>query len=224
MAAAPPRRPRNLAHRALRDGWLVVFTLFQGSCPNLIPNVTRYVISTINAVCSRLGREHDPGQAVFVVDKLSAFDGELLAATLERARSAGVRVILATQSLSNYESAGGIKLLHGALDNSELVIAHRQLVPDAAELLAAVGGTEEAWEHTQKVGDDVGYHIGWDETGDRARRLTDRFRAHPNTIKSLAQGQAILISTRPHSVRHVHIRPSIIVERQRRTAAANAQG
>ena len=57
-------------------------------------------------------------------------------------------MILATQSLSNYETAGGIKLRHGALDNSELVIAHRQLVPDAAELLAAVGGSDRPDNHS----------------------------------------------------------------------------
>ncbi len=198
---------------AIRDGWIVVFTLPQGSYPNLVPHVTRYVISTVNAVCSRLEREGHQGKATFVVDELSAFDGEQLAATLERARSAGVRVILATQSLSNFESAGGIKLLHGALDNAEHLLIHRQRVPEAAEVLAKLAGTEEAWEHTHAAADSLDLRIGSDETGQRNRRLADRFRAHPNTIKGLPRGEAILVTTHPaHQVRRVRIRPGLTTQ------------
>lgn len=206
-------------YRAIREGWLVVFTLPQGDYPDLIPHVTRYIISTINAVASRIEREGRPASSVFFVDELSAFDGEQLSSTLERTRSAGIPVILATQSLSNFESAGGPKLLHGAIDNSELIVIHRQLVPDAAELLASIGGTEEAWEHTHKVSDSSGYAIGWDEAGERARRLTDRFRIHPNEIKALGLGEAAVISIRPTvTVRRVHVRRALTTDV--RTAAA----
>jgi hypothetical protein len=202
-------------YRAITEGWLVVFTLPQGMYPELIPHVTRYALQTINSVCTRIEGEGNKANALVFVDELSAFDGEQLCATYERARSAGVRVIVATQSVSNFESAGGDKLLHAALDNSEVVIVHRQAVPDAAELLASLGGTEEAWEHTHQVIDGrgmgtMGVELGLDESGQRARRLTDRFRAHPNKIKQLRQGQAIVISTRPDfQVRHINVRAGL---------------
>jgi hypothetical protein len=207
----PDRDGRDISlYRALREGWFVVFTLPQGTYPNLIPHVTRYVVSAVNAVATRLEQEGLKASGVFAVDELSAFDGPQLAATLERARSAGISVILATQSLSNFESVGDVKLLHGAIDNSELLIVHRQKVPDAAEVLAGVGGTKEAWEHTSKVHDGLGFHLGLDETGDRARRLTDRFRVHPNVIKALGLGEAIVIADRPiRSVRHVKVRAGL---------------
>jgi conjugal transfer pilus assembly protein TraD len=202
-------------YRAITEGWLVVFTLPQGMYPELIPNVTRYALQTINSVCTRIEGEGRKANAVVFVDELSAFDGDQLASTYERARSAGVRVIVATQSVSNFDSAGGTKLLDAALDNSELLIVHRQTVPDAAELLASVGGTEEAWEHTHQVQDGrgigaMGLELGLDESGQRARRLTDRFRVHPNTIKQLRQGQAAVISKRPHhQVRVVNVRAGL---------------
>jgi hypothetical protein len=206
-------------YRAIREGWLVVFTLPQGTYPDLIPHVTAYVISTINAVATTIEREGDPAFSIFFVDELSAFDGEQLAATLERARSAGIRVILATQSLSNFDSAGGPKLLHGALDNSELIVVHRQLVPESAELLAGIGGTEEAWEHTHKVVDSTGYALGWDEPGERNRRLTDKFRVHPNQIKSLPLGEAAVISIRPEfTARRVRIRRALTADIRDATA------
>jgi hypothetical protein len=214
LLPAADGREINL-HRAITDGWLVVFTLPQGTYPELIPHVARYALQTINSVCTRIEGEGGKANALVFVDELSAFDGDQLCATYERARSAGVRVIVATQSISNFESAGGDKLLHAALDNSEVVIVHRQAVPDAAELLAQVGGTEEAWEHTHQVRDGrglgaLGIELGLDESGQRARRLTDRFRAHPNRIKQLGQGQAIVISTRPDfRVRHINVRAGL---------------
>jgi conjugal transfer pilus assembly protein TraD len=193
--------------RAIRDGWLVVFTLPQGTYPELVPHVARYVLQALNGVCSRIEGSVRPANGLVFVDELSAFDGDELCAGLERGRSAGVRFVVATQSLSNFAAAGGEKLLHAALDNAELLVIHRQAVPDSAELLAQVGGTEEAWEHTHVVADGAGYRVGWDETGARQRRLADRFRVHPNVVKTLACGEAIVISQRSGMrVRRVRVR------------------
>lgn len=196
-------------YTAIRHGWLVVLTLPQGLYPELVPQVTRYALQAINSVCTRLEGEGRRANAIAFIDELSAFDGDQLCAGYERGRSAGVRFVVATQSLSNFDSAGGPKLLHAALDNAELLIVHRQAVPDAAETLASIGGTEEAWEHTHKVSEGASMRLGLDETGDRARRLTDRFRAHPNEIKQLGLGEAIVISHRPRfRVFRARVRPA----------------
>ncbi|HEX8121216.1 MAG TPA: hypothetical protein VF549_08120 [Solirubrobacteraceae bacterium] len=193
--------------RAIENGWLVVFTLPQGTYPELVPHVARYVLQAINGACSRIEANGEPANAMVFVDELSAFDGDQLCAGLERGRSAGVRFVVATQSLSNFSAAGGDKLLHAALDNAELLVVHRQAVPDSVEMLAATGGTEEGWEHTHVVGGTIGYGIGWDETGARQRRRADRFRAHPNVIKRMTTGEAIIVSHRPATrVSHVHMR------------------
>jgi hypothetical protein len=193
---------------AIRDGHLVVFTLPEGLYPELIPNVAKYVLQALAGVCSRIETTGRPADALVFVDELSAFDGDQLASGFERGRSAGVRFLVATQSLSNLATAGGDKLLHAAIDNAELLVIHRQAVPDTVELLASIGGTEEAWEHTHKVSDSLVTALGHDETGDRARRLTDRFRAHPNEIKQLGLGEAIVISHRPaFAVRPISVRP-----------------
>ena len=207
--ALMPANDEIRLHEAIRDNHLVVFTLPQGLYPALVPHVTRYALQTINAVCTRIEARGTKANAMVFVDELSAFDGDELCAGFERGRSAGVRFIVATQSLSNLATAGGDKLLHAALDNAELLVIHRQAVPDTAELLASIGGTEEAWEHTHAVSDQAGLRIGWDETGRRNRRLTDRFRAHPNAIKQLGQGEAIVVSQRPRfGVRRIRVRAS----------------
>lgn len=192
---------------AIRENALVVFSLPQGTFPELVPHVGRYLLGALNAVAGRLETSGRQADVLVLVDELSAFDGDQLAAGLERGRSAGLRYVLATQSLSNFETSGGPKLAAAALDNAELVIVHRQAVPDAAELLAGLAGTEEAFEHTHKVSDGHG-PLGWDEPGERARRLSNRYKAHPDTIKQLRTGEAVLIETRPeHRVRRVRVRP-----------------
>ena len=204
-----PTKHEIVLHDAIANDELVVFTLPQGLYPDLVPHVTRYALATLNAVCTRIEQSGRKANALVFVDELSAFgDGDALCAGFERGRSAGVRYVVATQSLSNLATAGGDKLLHAAIDNAELLVIHRQAVPDAAELLASIGGTEEAWEHTHKVSDGIGSHLGLDETGERNRRLTDRFRAHPNAIKQLSTGEAVVISLRPDfKVRRLKVRP-----------------
>ncbi|HEX8082665.1 MAG TPA: hypothetical protein VF529_00135 [Solirubrobacteraceae bacterium] len=193
--------------RAIRERWLVVFTLPQGTYPELVPHVARYVLQALNAVCSRVEVAGERADAVVFVDELSAFDGDELCAGLERGRSAGISYVVATQSVSNFAAAGGEKLLHAAIDNAELLVVHRQAVPEGAELLASVGGTEEGWEHTHVVSDAAGIRLGWDETGARQRRRADRFRAHPNAIKTLGCGEAVVVSHRPgFQVRRIHVR------------------
>ncbi len=201
-----PDGPQIQLEEALRDGWLVVFSLPQGLYPALVPHITRYVLAALSSTCAKIEGGGVPVNAMVFVDELSAFDGDQLSSGLERGRSAGVRFVVATQSLSNFETAGGEKLLHAALDNAELLIIHRQAVPDSVELLASLSGTEEAWEHTHQIVDGPGGRLGLDESGDRARRLTDRFVVHPNDIKRLGQGEGIVIAHRAiKRVRRVRI-------------------
>ena len=197
-------------HTALKDGWLVVFTLPEGDLPAIVPHVAAYAIQTVNAACTRLEGLGERARSLLVVDELSAFRGDQLASTFERTRSAGVRVIAATQSISNFKTVGGDKLMDSARDNNELLIVHRQATPENAEMIASMIGTEEAWEHTHKVSGGagaLGIRLGHDEPGERARRLTDRFIVHPNTIKTLPQGHAIVVRRHPeNTVQQVGVR------------------
>ena len=108
-------------YEAVTNGWLVVFTLPEGTYPALIPHVCRYALAALNAVATRLEREGRRARSLVFVDELSAFDGDQLCGGLERGRSAGMSYIVASQSVSNFRTAGGEKLLDAVLDNSELV-------------------------------------------------------------------------------------------------------
>ncbi len=63
-----------------------------------------------------------------------------------RARSAGFSLLLGTQELSDLRPPGAERLLEQVLGNLSVLIAHRQVVPGSAELIASVAGRRGAWK------------------------------------------------------------------------------
>ena len=78
------------------------------------------------------------------------------------------------------------------LGNVDAFIAHRQVVPESAELLAAIGGTRGAWITTQQTGDALGAM----RTGLGSRTRGREFAIHPDEIKRLGVGEAAVIVPR----------------------------
>jgi conjugal transfer pilus assembly protein TraD len=78
------------------------------------------------------------------------------------------------------------------LGNVDTFIAHRQVVPDSAELLAAVAGTCGAWITTQQTGDGLGAM----NTGLGSRTRGREYVIHPDEIKRLGVGEAAVIVPR----------------------------
>jgi type IV secretory pathway TraG/TraD family ATPase VirD4 len=77
------------------------------------------------------------------------------------------------------------------LGNTEIKIAHRQEVPSSAQTIAEIAGTEKVWEETERIG--VSLLSGY-PGGRGTRREVERFVIHPNQVKTLPRGDAILIS------------------------------
>jgi type IV secretory pathway TraG/TraD family ATPase VirD4 len=87
------------------------------------------------------------------------------------------------------------RIAHGLRDqvlgNTEIKLAHRQEVPRSAQTIAEIVGTEKAWEETERIGGSLltGYPV---TRG--TRREVERFVIHPNEIKTLPPGNAVLIA------------------------------
>jgi len=80
------------------------------------------------------------------------------------------------------------------MGNLTSLIAHRQVVPDSATLIADVAGTRGAWSTTV-------------HTDGRAMRTRGReYTVHPDEIKSLPLGHAlVIVPTAPRPVRITEI-------------------
>ena len=132
-----------------------------------------------------------PAQAMIGIDEFSALGADNLLALLARGREAGAAVLLATQELADLDRAApGFR--DQVLGITSLKLAHRQDVPASAQTIAQMIGTEQVWEETRNIQGPLGRgsYRG-------SRRLVERFVVHPNVIKSLPTGQAVMITKTP---------------------------
>jgi type IV secretory pathway TraG/TraD family ATPase VirD4 len=128
---------------------------------------------------------------VVAIDEFSAVAAEHVARLFGRARSAGISLILSTQELVDLKSAGDGALRDQTLGNVASVIAHRQNVPESAELIAQMAGTTPRWIATEQT---EGRLLGSTHTGRGSRRRGYEFEVHPSQIKRLATGQAVVLT------------------------------
>ncbi len=164
---------------ALQQRATVYFDLRADSRPLLAQMLAAAIVQDLQAAISSL--QHHPTSALIVIDEFSALATEHVARLFGRARSAGVSLLLGTQELSDLRVATHPQLLEQVLGNTSTLLAHRQAVPDSAELVSRLAGTRGAWRTTWS-GDD--------------RRTRTRVREpllDPGVVKRLARGDAAVI-------------------------------
>jgi conjugal transfer pilus assembly protein TraD len=131
-----------------------------------------------------------PVATVVLIDEFSAVAAEHVARLFARARSAGISLILGTQELADLKGAGE-RLREQVLANVATVIAHRQNVPESAELIAAMAGTKPAWITTQQTQEGL---IAPGASGKGSRRRGYEYEIHPSQIKTLPTGWAAVLT------------------------------
>jgi conjugal transfer pilus assembly protein TraD len=160
----------------------------------------------VSASGSRLERgdgSSPPVSATVGIDEFSALGSDNVLALLARGRESGVTVLLATQEMADLERAApGFR--DQVLGITGVKLAHRQDVPASALMIAQMAGTERAWEETEQL---RGIFAG--SGGSRGtRRQVDRYLVHPTEIKTLATGEAVLLTKLPAaSVARVRVSP-----------------
>jgi type IV secretory pathway TraG/TraD family ATPase VirD4 len=158
---------------------VVYFALQADSRPLLAQMLGGAIVQDLQSAISTLqGR---PVPALVLIDEFSALAAEHVARLFGRARSAGVSLLLGTQELSDLRLPGREQLLEQVLGNLTSLIAHRQVVPDSAELTARLAGTRGAWSTT------------WNRDGRGTRTRVREYLIGPDEIKTLARGHAAVI-------------------------------
>jgi conjugal transfer pilus assembly protein TraD len=88
-------------------------------------------------------------------------------------------LILGTRELADLKSTGRETLREQVLANLSTMIAHRQNVPESAELIAATAGTKAVWVSTQQTEDGL---LATGPSGKGSRRRGYEFQVHPSRI------------------------------------------
>ena len=234
LGAAPPTRARARAEAAAPHGEMidlrsaldrrevVLFSLNSSTYGKLASQLgTLAIQDLIAAGGDRLDQAsgETPLQATIAIDEFSALGTENVAGLLARGREAGLSVLLVTQELADLDRAGrGMR--DQVVGNTAVKIAHRQDVPSSAQMIAEMAGTRTVWEETEQIGG--GRFGGYGHRG--TRREVERFIVHPNQIKSLRTGEAMIITKLPRtSVRLITVAPPERVDRGARAAAGRSQ-
>ncbi|MGO9754738.1 MAG: type IV secretory system conjugative DNA transfer family protein [Solirubrobacteraceae bacterium] len=188
---------------ALSGREVVLFSLNSSTYGKLAGQLgTLAVQDLVTAVGYRL--ESGAAQpAIVAIDEFSALGSDNLMSLLARGREAGVSVMLATQELADLDRAArGMR--DQVLGNTAVKIAHRQDVPESARALAQMAGSVKRWERTYNLQPG---RFGGSDARRGTLRLVDTYAVDPEQIRTLAPGDAILISKLPRaSTRALRVR------------------
>jgi hypothetical protein len=188
---------------AVRERAVVYFRLDADRRVLLSAQLARAVILDLIGLAAELQRA--PVATVVLVDEFSAIAAGEVARLFARARAAGLSLVLATQELADLRGAdGGGALRDQVLGNVDAVLAHRQSVPESAQLLARVAGTKPVWVTTQRT---AGGLFAGVPRGGGTRRREHRDAIDPSQIARLPTGQALLVTPsepRPPTIVRIH--------------------
>jgi hypothetical protein len=164
---------------AARAGAVVYFNLQADHRPLLAQMLAAAIVGDLQAMVAALqGR---PVATLVMIDEFSAIAPERVVGLFARAGGAGVSLVLGTQELADMRVPGRDTLLEQVMGNLSVLVAHRQVVPDSAELLAAMTETRGVWR-TSMHGEGK---------FTRTRSLDHALRA--GQVMSLSQGWAAVI-------------------------------
>jgi type IV secretory pathway TraG/TraD family ATPase VirD4 len=204
VPGGPPQHAIDV-RAGLEGGDVILFSLNASVYGKLAAQVGALAIQDlVSASGYRLeGGDAARMPATIAIDEFSALGDDHVLALLARARESGISVLTATQEMADLQRAApGFR--DQVLGIVGVKIAHRQDVPESAEMIAKMAGTQWVWEETRHVRSLLN-----PGNGPRAsRRQVERFLVHPNEIKTLPVGHAVALTKLPTSqVRRVRVAP-----------------
>jgi type IV secretory pathway TraG/TraD family ATPase VirD4 len=141
-----PDTPRALRFdllQAVRARAVVYFDLDADSRPLLAQMLGAAVVQDLQTTVAAM--QTRPTSTVAVIDEFSALEVDQVVRLFGRARSAGVSLVLSTQELADLHLPGHDRLLERVMGNLSVLIAHRQVVPESARVVASLSGTKGVW-------------------------------------------------------------------------------
>ena len=192
--------------RTLDGGRVSLFSLDAQAYGETAAQLAALVALDLRTLTSRrlTSLSEAPRLAFAAFDEFSAIRSDHLVHLFARGRSAGLGVLLATQELADLSRVDP-GFADQVLANTNVKLIHRQDVPESAERLAGLAGTRTVYEETfqtdrtpfVRIGDRLLGGARGRNTGRGTIRQVEEYVVHPNELKQLRQGRAILIRKHP---------------------------
>jgi conjugal transfer pilus assembly protein TraD len=158
---------------------VVYFDLDADSRPLLTQMLGAAIVQDLKTTVAAL--QGTPIPTLVAIDEFAALAAEQVVGLFGRARGAGFSLLLATQELADLRLPGRERLGEQIMGNLTALVAHRQVVPSSAALVASLAGTTGVWRTSR--------HSDGRTTRTRAR--TGMLEA--DEITDLAPGWAVVI-------------------------------
>lgn len=141
-------------------------------------------------------REYIKRPITLIIDEFASFATPDFGEFIEKARGAGIGVIVAYQSRKSLDSIPGDLSLKINENTANKIVFQTQDSEDV-QWFCEILGTQTTLKETYQAEDGL---FGSTETGMTSVREVEEFVIHPNRLKSLRVGQALLISSKidPH--------------------------
>lgn len=186
--------------RILKEKAIGYFCLQPLAFPSYAELLGKLIINDLKCVVASQLQAKKPEKLYAIFDEFSIFAGDQIINLINQGRGAGVHAILSTQSLSDMLRKGGEPLLGQLLNNVNNYIIQRQNNPGDAEILTAIIGTKESFQITSQLSTEQMYSkLG-------SIRPVKEFIIHPDEIKRLGLGEAILVNKQDFQVRRIMLR------------------
>jgi type IV secretory pathway TraG/TraD family ATPase VirD4 len=131
---------------AVKERAVVYFNLKADALPLLARMLGVAIVQDLQTTMAAL--QTSPIPTVVVIDEFASIAAEQVVHLFGRARSAGLNLLLGTQELSDLRLEGRTQFLEQVLGNLSAIVAHRQVVPESAELIGRLGGSCGVWHAT----------------------------------------------------------------------------
>lgn len=190
--------------KVLSENAVVYFCLQPLAFPAYAETLGKLIINDIKSLVASLLAQSVKIKLFTIFDEFSIFAGDQIVNLINQGRGAGVHAVLSTQSLSDIVRKGDEALLGQILNNTNNYIIQRQNNPNDAEVLSNLIGTESCFEVTSQLSDNQG------GTGLGSVKQTREFIIHPDEIKRLMLGQAILVNKQAFKVQKILLRKGAI--------------
>jgi type IV secretory pathway TraG/TraD family ATPase VirD4 len=125
-----------------------------------------------------------------IIDEFASFAIPEFIEFMDRARGAGIGIIIAHQSRADLREISP-EFQERIEANSNTIIVSGKQSPEDAEYYASMLGTRTVKKETVQMKDEVFFDS---PTGVKSIRETEEFVVHPNQIKELRQGRVLTIS------------------------------
>lgn len=193
---------------AVREKRVVMLSLSGLSYSSFTPALGAMVVEDLKTVAAALGEEGSGEREYIyiVLDEFNLFAGVQVVNLINKSRSAGFCCLIATQELADLAAAGGEELVAQVVGNTNVKIIHRQDVPQSAEYMSSVVGTRWINKKTLQTEESL---IGRRPTRLGTVQQSEEEVIHPNILKQLRQGQAVVVKKVPElAVDKTFIRPA----------------